>query len=221
MQLTDRSLPYGIIIWLYPFSFSILLVLVCVYFYQLCTFWQSYYQNNLDVIDIAPNELLTVRYGHVKLSPPGRELTPTQVKERPTICWNAEPGALYTLVMVDPDAPSREKPILREFLHWLVVNIPGNKVAYGHTLADYLGSGPAPLSGKHRYTFLVYKQYHPLTKVKKINLLTRAKFSTREFAHKHYLGSPVAGNFFHAKFDHAVPLVMAEFFAKELMDMFL
>nr|GMC70742.1 protein HEADING DATE 3A-like [Ipomoea batatas] len=30
----------------------------------------------------------------------------------------------YTLVMVDPDAPSPSNPNLREYLHWLVTDIP-------------------------------------------------------------------------------------------------
>ena len=30
----------------------------------------------------------------------------------------------------DPDAPSRSNPIYREFVHWVVVNIPGNEGDY-------------------------------------------------------------------------------------------
>lgn len=33
----------------------------------------------------------------------GNVLTPTQVKDVPTIKWDAEEGALYTLCMTDPD----------------------------------------------------------------------------------------------------------------------
>ena len=29
--------------------------------------------------------------------------------------------------MVDPDAPSRKNPTAAQWLHWLVVNIPGRK----------------------------------------------------------------------------------------------
>jgi protein FLOWERING LOCUS T len=32
----------------------------------------------------------------------------------------------YTLVMVDPDAPSPSNPTLRNILHWLVTDIPGS-----------------------------------------------------------------------------------------------
>lgn len=60
--------------------------------------------------------------------------------------------------MLDPDAPSRAQPDFREWHHWLVVNIPGDKVAEGETLSEYVGSGPPQGTGLHRYVFLVYKQ---------------------------------------------------------------
>lgn len=44
----------------------------------------------------------------------GEELTPTQVKKTPWVTWEAEENAFYTLIMVDPDAPSRENPTLRQ-----------------------------------------------------------------------------------------------------------
>lgn len=36
----------------------------------------------------------------------------------------------------------------REFRHWLVGNIPGDKVDQGETLTEYVGSGPPKDSGK-------------------------------------------------------------------------
>jgi phosphatidylethanolamine-binding protein (PEBP) family uncharacterized protein len=35
------------------------------------------------------------------------------------------------LTVADPDAPSRVNPTMREWHHWLVVNIPGNDVKKG------------------------------------------------------------------------------------------
>lgn len=62
----------------------------------------------------------------------GNELTPTQVKDIPLhIVWPTEEKTLYTLIMTDPDAPSRLTPNYREWHHWLVVNIPGNEVGRG------------------------------------------------------------------------------------------
>ena len=54
-----------------------------------------------------------------------------QMKEQPLVKWNSEPNSFYTLLMTDPDAPSREDPKFGEWKHWLVVNIPGDKVSEG------------------------------------------------------------------------------------------
>jgi hypothetical protein len=43
-------------------------------------------------------------------------ITPTQAQSRPVVGWEAEKGAYYTLVMTDPDAPSRLSPSLREWV---------------------------------------------------------------------------------------------------------
>lgn len=140
----------------------------------------------------------------------GNELTPAQVKSTPTITWSSEPGALYTLLMVDPDAPSARKPIFREISHWMVVNIPGNRVSEGETLIDYIGSGPPSGSGTHRYLFLLYKQTDRLdtTTMPRSSSTSRDHrlfFSHRPFARRHNLNEPVAANFFIAQFDDTVP----------------
>lgn len=88
----------------------------------------------------------------------GNELAPTQVKDIPKLVWEADSNDFYTLIMTDPDAPSRADPKFREVRHWTVVNIPGNKVAEGETLIEFIGSGPPKDTGLHRYIFLVYQQ---------------------------------------------------------------
>jgi phosphatidylethanolamine-binding protein (PEBP) family uncharacterized protein len=52
------------------------------------------------------------------------------------------------LFSTDPDAPSRANPVRREFRHWLVGNIPGDRVDEGETLTEYVGSGPPKGTGK-------------------------------------------------------------------------
>ena len=61
----------------------------------------------------------------------GNVLTPTQVKTEPSLLWTADENAYYTALLTDPDAPSRADPQFRENHHWLVVNIPGNRVGEG------------------------------------------------------------------------------------------
>lgn len=47
--------------------------------------------------------------------------------------------------MSDLDIPSRQAPIYRERLHWLVVNIKGNNISSGEERRVY--NGPKPPSG--------------------------------------------------------------------------
>lgn len=84
-----------------------------------------------DVISCVPQEVATVCYPSGDSVEQGNVLTPTLVKDQPTITWKADPSALYTLCMTDPDAPSRADPKFREWHHWLVGNIPGCDVSKG------------------------------------------------------------------------------------------
>lgn len=90
-------------------------------------------------------------------------------------------------------------------------NIPGDKVAEGEVLSDYIGSGPPPNTGLHRYVFLVYKQPGKLSFDEK--RLTnksgegREKFAIRKFAAKHKLGEPIAGTMYQAEYDDYVPIL--------------
>ncbi|KAL5991016.1 Oligosaccharide translocation protein rft1 [Asimina triloba] len=54
------------------------------------------------------------------------ELRPSAVVNQPMVeIGGNDLRRFYTLVMVDPDAPSPSDPTLREYLHWLVTDIPG------------------------------------------------------------------------------------------------
>ncbi|KRT86697.1 hypothetical protein AMK59_307, partial [Oryctes borbonicus] len=88
-----------------------------------------------DVIDSVPGEVVEVNYPSGVKVDLGNVLTPTQVKDIPSIKWTADNSALYTLCMTDPDAPSRKEPKFREWHHWLVGNIPGGDVSKGETLS--------------------------------------------------------------------------------------
>lgn len=41
------------------------------------------------------------------------------------------------------------RPVDKEWLHWLVVNIPGNQIQVGDVLAKYLNPTPQADTGKH------------------------------------------------------------------------
>lgn len=163
-----------------------------------------------DVIDVAPTNIITVEYDSGVSAAEGNELTPTQVQNQPTkLQWPVEEGALYTLCMTDPDAPSRAEPTFREWHHWLVVNIPGIDINQGEVLSAYVGSGPPQGTGLHRYIFLAYKQPGKLTcdepRLTNRSGDNRGKFSIRKFAEKYNLGQPTAGNLYQAQWDDYVP----------------
>ncbi|KAH0811987.1 hypothetical protein GEV33_010805 [Tenebrio molitor] len=135
----------------------------------------------------------------------GNKLTPTQVKDPPSVKWDAEADAFYTLCMTDPDAPSRKNPKFREWHHWLVVNIPGNNLEQGEVLSGYIGSGPPKGTGLHRYVFVVYKQNGKINfsekRLPSNSGEGRGKFCIRKFAELHQLGDPISANFFQAEWD--------------------
>jgi len=133
------------------------------------------------------------------------------VKDEPCVKWEADANKLYTLCMTDPDAPSRKDPKFREWHHWLVGNIPGADVAKGEVLSAYVGSGPPPDTGLHRYVFLIYEQKCKLTfdekRLPNNSGDGRGGFKIADFARKYALGDPVAGNLYQAEYDDYVPIL--------------
>ncbi|XP_072520934.1 phosphatidylethanolamine-binding protein 1-like [Salminus brasiliensis] len=167
----------------------------------------------LTEVDEKPARALRVRYGSVEIDELGKVLTPTQVQNRPTLIeWEGcDPSKLYTLILTDPDAPSREDPAIREWHHFLVVNMKGNNVSSGCVMSDYVGSGPPKGSGLHRYTWLVYEQPGPLHCTEPVltnrTVDNRGKFKTANFRKKYGMGAPVAGACYQAEWDDYVPKV--------------
>ncbi|KAL6641706.1 hypothetical protein ACP70R_019887 [Stipagrostis hirtigluma subsp. patula] len=152
-----------------------------------------------DIVDYFPaSALLRLFYGNREMTC-GSELRPSQVASEPTVHINGGGGRdgtpLYTLVMVDPDAPSPSNPSRREYLHWLVTDIPeGHGANRGTEVVAY--ESPRPTAGIHRFVFIVFRQavrqtiYAPGW---------RANFNTRDFAACYNLGPPVAGAYFNCQ----------------------
>uniref|UniRef100_A0A0K0EPJ1 Phosphatidylethanolamine-binding protein n=1 Tax=Strongyloides stercoralis TaxID=6248 RepID=A0A0K0EPJ1_STRER len=163
-----------------------------------------------DVVSKVPKGIINVSFKSGATVQMGNKLTPRQVKDQPTVDYEAEAGALYTLAMTDPDAPSRHTPTYREWEHWLVVNIPGKDISKGDTLAEYVGSGPPSGTGFHRYVYLLYKQQGRIDDREHGKLSNRSGdgrggFKIEKFAQKHHLEGPIAGNFYEAEWDDYVP----------------
>ncbi|MFT7813452.1 phosphatidylethanolamine-binding protein 4 [Arapaima gigas] len=75
---------------------------------------------------------------------------------------HADQEKKYTLMMVDPDAPSRRSPTRSHWRHWLVVDILGSDLQKGDikgsVLTEYRPPSPPANTGLHRYQFLLFEQ---------------------------------------------------------------
>ncbi|XP_076945080.1 protein HEADING DATE 3A-like [Bidens hawaiensis] len=149
-----------------------------------------------DVIDSFSRSInLTVTYNDREVSN-GCTLRPSQVVNQPRVDIGGDDlRAFHTLVMVDPDAPSPSDPNLREYLHWLVTDIPATTGArFGQEIVCY--ESPRPSMGIHRMVFVLFRQLGRQTVYAPG---WRQNFNTRDFAELYNLGSPVAAVYFNCQ----------------------
>ncbi|GJN37692.1 hypothetical protein PR202_gb26673 [Eleusine coracana subsp. coracana] len=148
-----------------------------------------------EVVDLfVPSISMTVAYGPKDISN-GCLLKPSATTAPPLVRISGRRNDLYTLIMTDPDAPSPSDPTMREYLHWIVANIPGGTDASrGDEVVAYMG--PKPPVGIHRYVLVLFQQK---TRVAAEAPSERANFNTRAFAARHELGLPTAVVYFNAQ----------------------
>ncbi|KAF9916232.1 hypothetical protein BX616_004281 [Lobosporangium transversale] len=143
-----------------------------------------------DLLDsFQPKTMLVISYGDGLEVALGNTLPVKDTQNPPQISFQVEnPDDKYTLILTDPDAPSRANPKNREFRHWTVTNISGASdfqpadVSQGNVLTEYMGPAPPAGSGPHRYIFLLFKQTSSSDASALTTPLTdRPKFNTKEF----------------------------------------
>ncbi|CAO3699329.1 unnamed protein product [Rhizopus stolonifer] len=125
--------------------------------------------NALKKAEITPNivpegfsssTLLDIKYPKGSDVALGNFIKPSDSDEAPEVNFVVpDQDSQYTLLMVDPDAPSKENPKFSPYRHWVVVNIPGSSnLASAQHISKYIGPAPPPKTRDHRYIFLLYKQ---------------------------------------------------------------
>ncbi|KAI3986109.1 hypothetical protein MKX01_036418 [Papaver californicum] len=188
-----------------------------------------------DVVDMfTPSVELAVYYGSMKITN-GCKLKPSVVSGKPTVFINnPRQGSndsydlhrhrsvstnLYTLVMSDPDAPTPSEPSMKEWLHWVAVDIPeGFDSTRGRDVVPYME--PRPPIGIHRYVFTLFQQKGPMVfggpvmmsthgdtlrvgnndhEKEDTDLPSRVHFNTRNFAAQNGFDLPAAAVFFYAQ----------------------
>ena len=76
----------------------------------------------------APPETAMIYWERsMTLVAPGLAIDTADMVERPVMMWNADPNKLYTVIAVD-EGISRLQDHGLGFLHWVVTNVPGDKV---------------------------------------------------------------------------------------------
>jgi len=153
---------------------------------------------------------------------PGSLFLQADISKAPVVRWaQADPGAFYTLLMLDfdgnangswPDAvASGENSPIR---HWIVGNIPGDQLraGYGESSSAKAGDKPGilqPYRAPHipvvsdRYGVYLFKQRGPLEFAEVTGPITN--FDHVAFLEKYGLTTPVAANYFIAVYTSESP----------------
>ncbi|KAJ7975206.1 MOTHER of FT and TFL1 1 [Quillaja saponaria] len=149
-----------------------------------------------DVIDMfVPSVGMSVNFGSKHVTN-GCNIKPSLTINPPKVNLTGKMDNLYTLVMTDPDAPSPSEPSMREYVHWIVVDIPGGtNPIRGKEILPYMC--PRPPLGIHRFILVLFEQKTPLGFVNQPPC--RANFNTRFFSGQLNLGLPVATVFFNSQ----------------------
>ncbi|XP_017779211.1 PREDICTED: 39S ribosomal protein L38, mitochondrial [Nicrophorus vespilloides] len=114
----------------------------------------------------------------------GNVVKPSDAKVKPKISFESDENTFWTLIMTNPDGHLTMEN--KEYVHWFVGNIPGNKVESGETIVDYMQPIPPKGSGYHRHIFVLYKQekkldFEQLKKSGPCLTLSERTFSTLDF----------------------------------------
>lgn len=115
--------------------------------------------------DFIPSVLVNVAWSSKNKAELGNTLKPKKLQDAPSIDLLAVSHHIpkdlkLTIVMTDPDAPSRDDPKWSEMCHWIATNISLSSHAWLYRkfdeLVEYKPPGPPPKTGKHRYVLIAY-----------------------------------------------------------------
>lgn len=169
-----------------------------------------------DVLDdFTPSYSVHVSYAtaheNVQL---GNDIPVSAVQSRPIFEFHAlspddhaDKDRVFTLILTDPDAKSRESPNISEMCHWIMTNLtapapqPLNtfKTKEGE-LVEYLPPSPPPKTGKHRYVFVLLEgktKHLAAPKARPHWGYGKIRHGVRDWAEEHDL-EVVGANFFYA-----------------------
>jgi phosphatidylethanolamine-binding protein (PEBP) family uncharacterized protein len=120
--------------------------------------------------------MLSIAYPSNKEVSLGNTLKPEDTQDQPILQITPEgedSSKTYTVVLTDPDAPTRDDPKWSEYCHWIITDIKlpsleaitasataeslSIDLSKSYEVVKYMGPAPPEKSGKHRYVFLLYR----------------------------------------------------------------
>lgn len=168
-------------------------------YFKSTNLFNNFKRNSMDLKDLQKSKIIPDVWQNIDVNPrgiglnlsygshmvhPGVELTPTVVKHQPTIKFQGREGKFYSIFMVDPDAPSNLQPKYREWLHWGHINFDENGTN-GEDFMSYIGAGPPPGTGLHRYCFLLFEHSQKLKTTRNEVPKERGNWNVYKFAKTH------------------------------------
>ncbi|KAJ1962441.1 hypothetical protein GGI12_002648 [Dipsacomyces acuminosporus] len=129
----------------------------------------------------------------------GQLLSINDTRVEPVIEFDAPPGQIFTVGIVDPDSPSAGRHGYRSFRHFLMSNLDAAELSEMNVLTGYQSPDPGMGSGLHRYVVVVMRQQQG-----KMNILdgdvpqTRVRFDIEKWGSDRNM-KPVAATYFIVK----------------------
>merc|ERR1711994_480032 len=132
--------------------------------------WLDAWEEVGEVVGQAPSQRLMIDWpNNVQIVEPNATTSVGLMTTRPRLTWPAEPGALYTVMVIDAGI---QRVLPKVYLHWMVTNIPGNSVEMGNEVMEYVTPFSLEINddfanfgfikdrhaSAHPMIFLVYKQ---------------------------------------------------------------
>merc|ERR1711910_189393 len=72
---------------------------------------------------------------NVQIVEPNATTSVGLMTNRPRLTWPSEPGALYTVMVIDAGI---QRVLPKVYMHWMVTNIPGISVELGNEVMEYV-----------------------------------------------------------------------------------
>merc|ERR1712088_1070438 len=98
--------------------------------------WLSAWEEVDQVVGEAPPQRLMINWANnVEIVEPNATTSVGLMTNRPRLTWPSEPGALYTVMVIDAGI---QRVLPKVYMHWMVTNIPGNSVELGNEVMEYV-----------------------------------------------------------------------------------